>query len=299
MGMVVNLKKRTWIETSDLYGNEIVNKYTNNPTCSLAELSREYKIAPNTVRKILEFHNIHIRSMAEIKTITNYENRFCNRKYTVDYDYFKKWSSNMAYILGFIYADGCIEDNDSRLNIRLQYNDIELLEKIKKELRYTGAIIKYISKIGDKEYKSCKLQISSIDIVNDLKKLGVVSNKSLVLQFPDIPQEYVIDFIRGYFDGDGSIDRPEYPRIRICSGSKEFLYQLQKSLTDFGFTEKAIDKKKNRNVYNICYSYKETVRLYNLFYNNKNCIFLKRKKDKLDLLLKNKNDNFACLIVNL
>jgi hypothetical protein len=299
MGMVVNLKYKTWKEINTLYGNEIINKYISSPTYSLAELSREYKIAPKTIRKILEFHNIHVRSMAEIKTITNYENRFCNRKYTVDYDYFKKWSNNMTYILGFIYADGCIEDNDSRLNIRLQRDDIELLEKIKVELQYTGIITKYDSKIGNKKYKSCKLQISSIDMISDLKKLGVISNKSLVLQFPNVPKEYIIDFIRGYFDGDGSIDRPEYPRIRICSGSEMFLYQLQKFLVEFGFTEKATNKKKNYNVYDICYSYKETMKLYNLFYENENCMFLKRKKDKFDLLLKNKNDNFACLIVNL
>jgi hypothetical protein len=299
MGMVINIKKKSWTETDNVYGNEIVNKYTNNPTYSLAELSREYKIAPKTIRKILEFHKIHVRSMIEIKTITNYENRFCNRKYTVNYEYFKRWSNNMAYILGFIYADGCVEDNDSRLNIRLQYDDIELLEKIKKELCYTGKVTKYNSKIGDKKYKSCKLQISSIDMISDLKKLGLTSNKSLVLQFPNVPKEYIIDFIRGYFDGDGCIDRPEYPRIRICSGSEMFLCQLQKSLVKFGFTEKVIGKKKNHNVYDICYSYKETMKLYNLFYENVNCMFLKRKKDKFDLLLKNKNDNFACLIVNL
>ena len=84
--MVVNLKHRTWEETNNLYGNEIVNKYTSRPTYSLAELSREYKLAPKTIRKILEYHKVHVRSMAEIKTITNYENRFCNRKYK------KRWA---------------------------------------------------------------------------------------------------------------------------------------------------------------------------------------------------------------
>lgn len=39
---------------------------------------------------------------------------------------------------------------------------------------------------------------------NTLSKMGMVKNKSLVLQFPDIPNIYVNSFILGYFDGDGS-----------------------------------------------------------------------------------------------
>jgi intein/homing endonuclease len=35
--------------------------------------------------------------------------------------------------------------------------------------------------------------------------MGMVPNKSLVLKFPDIPKEMYRHFIRGYFDGDGSL----------------------------------------------------------------------------------------------
>lgn len=40
----------------------------------------------------------------------------------------------------------------------------------------------------------------------DLSKHGCVPNKSLILKFPTtLPNELVNDFIRGYFDGDGSV----------------------------------------------------------------------------------------------
>ena len=41
--------------------------------------------------------------------------------------------------------------------------------------------------------------------------------------------------------------------------------------------------------------YKEAVEIYKLFYANKKCMFLQRKKDKFDELLTNKIENFACL----
>ena len=71
-------------------------------------------------------------------------------------------------------------------------------------------------------------------LVSDIEKLGVIENKTLVLTFPELPTELVHHFIRGYFDGDGSVflcndPRPEYDNIylgiNIC-GTKEFLEGL-------------------------------------------------------------------------
>ena len=37
-----------------------------------------------------------------------------------------------------------------------------------------------------------------------LNKIGMTPNKSLTLSFPDMSDEFINSFIRGYFDGDGS-----------------------------------------------------------------------------------------------
>ena len=61
------------------------------------------------------------------------------RTYTLDEKYFDKIDSqNKAYILGFIYADGSI--NKGCLNITLSNKDVEILEFIKDELKYSGKI---------------------------------------------------------------------------------------------------------------------------------------------------------------
>lgn len=73
-------------------------------------------------------------------------------------------------------------------------------------------------------------------MVNDLEKLGCVSNKSLILKFPtkeQVPENLTSHFLRGYFDGDGSVFLSEnsngrtdvkYSRINVqLCGTFEFL----------------------------------------------------------------------------
>lgn len=53
----------------------------------------------------------------------------------------------------------------------------------------------------------CTLNMYSAHICRSLTNLGVVKNKSLVLEFPDISPNLYSHFLRGYFDGDGSLYR--------------------------------------------------------------------------------------------
>ena len=65
--------------------------------------------------------------------------------------------------------------------------------------------------------------------VEDLKKLGCVENKSLILTFPteqQVPKEFVYDFIRGYFDGDGSITNCNGNYNLNFVGTKSFITTL-------------------------------------------------------------------------
>ncbi|MEC2758683.1 hypothetical protein P9Y28_31560, partial [Bacillus cereus] len=55
------------------------------------------------------------------------------RKYDITEDYFKTWSNNMAYILGFIAADGVIQKENQCVSI--SQKESYILEDIKKELK--------------------------------------------------------------------------------------------------------------------------------------------------------------------
>ena len=113
-----------------------------------------------------------------------------------------------AYWLGFLYADGNVYKN--RLTLCLKSTDKEHLIKFKRFLAYEGTLEyrKCLLKKTGKEYESYSLSFNNKKIADDLKRLGCVERKSLVLTFPcenNLPKYFHLDFIRGYIDGDGYI----------------------------------------------------------------------------------------------
>src|SRR3989344_4542443 len=123
---------------------------------------------------------------------------------TLNQDFFKKWSSEMAYVLGFFAADGNMIKNKRGAHfIEFQITDRDILNQIKNLL---GSNHKISIRDRNKKWKkSYRLQLGSKEIFNDLIKLGMVPRKSNILKFPKIPDVYLADFVRGYFDGDGHV----------------------------------------------------------------------------------------------
>lgn len=143
--------------------------------------------------------------------------------------FFNKWSGESAYLLGFIASDGNVSQDKRCLTIAQSHEDGRLfLEKIKGIL---GGNI-----TGPDEDDSNRLQIYSRLICARLIELGIVPAKSLIIEMPNVPEEFFRDFIRGLFDGDGCVSAHKaghgYGRIdvdvRIASGSRLFREQLSK-----------------------------------------------------------------------
>lgn len=283
------------------HGEEIVDLYVNKGLF-LKDIANKYNVHYDTIRIILKRHGIKLKNRSEIKRKLN--EKEIKRVYQLNENYFKNWSSNMAYILGFIAADGCIlnstfSDGKTKnlLRINLQATDAELLEKIKDELNYKGDLTYFKAKLKDKEFDTVSLAINSKIIIEDLKKLGITERKSKTISMPpDIPEEYELDFIRGYFDGDGSIGG-QYPtnsrgtktkklqiRFRIFSGSKTILEQFNKIFVKHGLKSKSVNKH-GKSLYEILYSTNESILIYDLLYKDKNAMFLKRKQQKFSELI--------------
>ena len=58
-------------------------------------------------------------------------------KIKINKDFFKEWSSDMAYVLGFIVADGCVIKRKNRIDsyvLNITSKDKSILLKIKKAL---------------------------------------------------------------------------------------------------------------------------------------------------------------------
>ena len=205
-------------------------------------------------------------------------------------DFFKTWSREMAYLLGFIAADGYVWKNPRGSNyLGFTSTDEEIIIKIRKLLGSNHKIGERNKHLKNPSWKKAfVLQIGGKEIVNDLRKYGIIQNKSLVIKFPKIPPKYLGDYVRGYFDGDGGVHLGRYKRknrnnswawtfsVDFTSGSKIFLVDLLKTLNKNISGGFIYDK--NGSGYSFCFSRRDSVALFELMYNNVTSeMFLERK----------------------
>ena len=209
-------------------------------------------------------------------------------KYAVNDAFFKDWSKSMAYVLGFIAADGCMEDEYYIRGkyLRLCSSDREILEKIKVILQSEHRIVIIKPKeiiIWGKKYTSKEqyiLRIGNHQIYNDLIKLGITPAKSKTICLPRIPFAFIAYFIRGYLDGDGCISiyrKKKRLSVTFTSGSKIFLEQLAQIIS-MAFNVKVHNVLENNRAFQIKYSTRESVSLLQYLYADiGNKLYLERK----------------------
>jgi len=148
----------------------------------------------------------------------------------------------MAYVLGFIYADGAVEDcrkSSRTCYLSMTNTDLELLKKIRDAMSSSHNI--YLRKGGPAIIKGKRciqrdchvLRIGSKIMYQDLTDLGLCPRKSLIIKMPVVFEKLFNYFLRGYFDGDGCIHIDKLKRrlkIIFTSGSGIFLDQLKKKM---------------------------------------------------------------------
>jgi hypothetical protein len=193
------------------------------------------------------------------------------------------WNSSLAYVIGIIAADGNLSP-DLR-HIVITSKDEEMVLNCKKCLNITNKIGKK-ARGGSTEKNYFVLQFGDVNFFYFLTEIGLVPKKSLILKKVDIPDPFYRDFVRGYIDGDGNISISKHPesnnpqlKIRICSGSKDFLFWLQKNnIKHFGISNGSICKYKNSSAYMLCYGKADGQKLLKQVY-YANSVALTRKRD--------------------
>jgi DNA-binding transcriptional regulator WhiA len=229
-----------------------------------------------------------------IKTRTKFA---FSRKYELDETFFEKIDDEKkAYFLGYLYADGAIykSKHGSYFHLTLQERDKHILESFKKMLKTNIGLRRRQGKGQD------ILMINSKKMVEDLIKLGCMPNKSFKINFPTfeiIPEKLMPHFIRGYFDGDGSISwNPKNYRVAakiisnvdFCDAMQHFLSH-QCKISKF-YVNKVFETKAGNQFYtNIEFGgYENIKKFYNYIY-KKSSVFLSRKKEVFESYLKYKN----------
>jgi len=264
------------VKLYNLTKDKLISLYINDKK-SLGDIAKLYIVSRTAVFKKLKKYGIAQRSKSYARIEAQKQGKVPQQFFDINENFFRSWSPEMAYVLGLLITDGCISNTGTVL---LCMNDQEILEKVKKVMGSTHKVEP--SKYQEKLYI---FHFARENMVKDLESLGVVPKKSLIVTFPNVPDEHLSDFIRGVFDGDGSIfldKRSKNCPIRSAfySGSKYFIEKLEDNLINLGMPKRRISQQKTKNgiYYGIRYGHKNSLKLFNILYKNaKNRLYLDRK----------------------
>jgi hypothetical protein len=176
--------------------------------------------------------NIYTTSKSNSDKIKNKNNgkiicRFCsftlkysgrnnpNMKYPIDDNFFSIVDTKeKAYLLGWISSDGHI--GKFGFTITIHGDDIACLSRLRDIICKDVPIITFYDK--KYEHNNVRLKITSQQISKDLcKHLNIgPGKKSRTIDFPKLENQILIrEFIKGYFEGDGTLNNRLTSNINI------------------------------------------------------------------------------------
>jgi hypothetical protein len=209
------------------------------------------------------------------------------------------------YLLGAYISDGNVEGGRGRAIINSV--DKQWIYDIRDIVAPDGTV----SQRGNAYY----FRFSQPEMIEWLIKHECVPRKSLTVKFPNIPEKYLPDFIRGVFDGDGSVsckfykNKSKYSKNQgtcckyitayICGSSLSFMEQLNRKLHSLGFSHQFKEQKlrngklKNGRIifprapqYRIIFTSKQAYYFLQWIYYPTNKLSLKRKENKVREIFK-------------
>ena len=228
----------------------------------------------STVQKFLKLKSIPLRRRSSLD------------HYNIDF--FNNYTEESCYWAGFILAEGHFRKKNDVLHIKLSYEDKERLEVF---LSHIGAK----RKVRDYKHTYRNTKYSVVDIcgkwyLNSINRnFGFTREKYFTcLPWNFLGADMLAHFVRGFFDGDGSISIPN--KTKVCminfAGEREWLEPLSKYLSELldihlksGNKFAPYVPNKNGIAGLICYSGKNAMKIFDWMY-DRSGLHMKRKYDK-------------------
>lgn len=222
-------------------------------------------------------------------------------KRLIRHSFFKNISTEIqAYLLGFYVADGSIDEKRKTLRINVNAQDAEIVYLYQKYISQDARI--FFNKGHDIHGRHGELysqkpfigiDVTSVDLANTLVDLGYGYRKTyLEMKLPELEDDLILHFIRGYFDGDGSIfgfyrkailhhNERVSVEFSIVSKTSSLLLDIQKFLAKYNI-KLNLNYSKRDNMYSLRTSSKHTIeKIFTLLYKNAN-FYLSRKYHKFN-----------------
>jgi hypothetical protein len=188
------------------------------------------------------------------------------RAHYADEHFFSSWNPATAYVVGVICSDGCLSNRGYTFSIAQK--EPELLVKVRALMNSTDDI-RFSPKRGIAG-AIYTLKICNVKMYEDLLRIGLTPKKSLTQKFPVMPSDCVRHFIRGCWDGDGSIyfedKNLSKPRASYVSGSRVFVEAMVNHLAELGLSVATIHSDKRSRASYIKYGPADCAKLYHVLY---------------------------------
>lgn len=208
-----------------------------------------------------------------------------------------------AYWLGYLAADGTIRVRESSISkdgkkrnrgnsihLKLSTMDEDHLKKFR-DVICPNSVLKYATSVVKTKKGNIStsynviLNLYSNHIVSQIIDKGVGPRKTFTVGKPNIEEKYIRHYLRGLFDGDGTVSVCDSKNMRysIASASDkmfEFLYEHLKSL-DIDIRRYGINCNIGKR--------EDTLRFYDYIYKDAT-VWLERKRDKVDVVFNRLNE---------
>lgn len=183
-------------------------------------------------------------------------------------NYFEKIDTKeKAYWLGFLYADGYITKDYKSLRLHLSVKDEITFDKFLLTIGANTALKKYYGPYKTSG-KSVQINITNLEFVSNLVKLGCTNKKSLTIRFPLLnSHELNLAFMLGYYDGDGTAGEPD-----LTGGSLLFFKDIKEMFN----LPTAIRTKDKRGTLGFCFGtklFREMIANYEFSMNRKRALY--------------------------
>ena len=222
-------RRLTHKEKSELFTKYETGKFT------AVDLAKEYPVSSTAINALLRRNGYRAKSQSELQ-----------RKYEVNETFFDVIDTEeKAYFLGFLYADGYNNTDRNSVNLSLKEDDKEILE-ILNNLLQPNKPLQYVEIKAKNSANQYRLVIANKHISQKLVELGCDKAKTHNLKFPteeQVPSHLIRHFVRGYFDGDGSVSGDKQKQFSFV-GTIDFLLPLQQILVkELNFSKTKLDQR--------------------------------------------------------